>query len=156
MGIPAWPLPPCRAASLSRGAQHKVGTQQHKYAAGSQFPPGTAETEGEKLHSPWVPLVGRLQKCSPLQIKAFLLVWMLCLLAESAAKGIRKRSAASLVHPAEAAATNRRRQRLMLARGGRLGLQPHHNTCLKGFKALLVEVSALTLSQVTRDLGSSP
>lgn len=46
MGIPAWPFTPCCVASLGGGARHKVGTQQHKYAAHCVIPSGTLK-EGE-------------------------------------------------------------------------------------------------------------
>lgn len=53
-------------------------------------------------------LVPRVQTFSPLQIKAFLLVCLLCLLAESAAKRDQKEELPHCFTPAEAAGANRR------------------------------------------------
>lgn len=102
IGIPAWPFAPCCVASLSGGAQHKVGTQQHKYAAHCAFPPGTlkkGETEWEgggkeaEQALSFFALASRIKTFSPPQIRTFLLLWMLCLLAESGGKrNMRKES----------------------------------------------------------------
>lgn len=121
------------SASMLRCPAQQGGSVKWAHSNTNMQPTACSLQEGQKQRGAReapqsFSLVWRVQTLPPLQIKAFLLVWMLCLLAES---GMRRGALPAWFTPAEAAAPNRRRQRLMLAQGGRLGLQPHHNTCLK-------------------------
>lgn len=149
IGIPAWPFAPCCVASLSGGAQHKVGTQQHKYAAHCAFPPGTlkkGETEWEEGGKEaeqalsFFALASRIKTFSPPQIRTFLLLWMLCLLAESGGKEIRERRAVLLAHPCGGCSYKRGQREMTMAgaiaSGGKLHLQ-HYKAFKHRFKEIL-------------------
>lgn len=152
IGIPAWPFTPCCVASLGRGAQYKVGTQQHKYVAHCAFPSGTlkeGETEGnrererEEAEQPlsFFAPASRVKTFPPPQIRTFLLLWMLCLLARSGGKGRRKRRAVLPAHPRGGCSHKRDRrgwQWLTLAHGGELHLQHY-----EAFKHMCKEILKL-------------
>lgn len=125
IGIPAWPFTPRCVASLGRGARYKVGTQQHKYAAHCAFPSGTLKegaTEkqkerGKKLNNLCVSLLWLLglKTLSPLQIRTFLLLWMLCLPGRIRGKDRRKGRAVLLAHPCGGCSYKRRQKEMTMA-----------------------------------------
>lgn len=108
IGIPAWPFTPCCVASLGGGARHKVGTQQHKYAVHCVIPSGTlkeGEThidrqrarererhKGEKAEQPlsFFAPASQVKTFSLPQIRTFLFLSTLCLLARSRRKKEKK------------------------------------------------------------------
>lgn len=99
IGILTWPFTPRCTASLGRGAWYKVGSLQHKYAAHCVFPSGTLkeggterERQSERGKKSWttseILCSGFWVKTFSLpQIRTFLLLWILCLLARSGEEG---------------------------------------------------------------------
>lgn len=89
------------SASMLRCPAQQGGSVKWAHSNTNMQPTACSLQEGQKQRGAReapqsFSLVWRVQTLPPLQIKAFLLVWMLCLLAES---GMRKRSDACLVHP---------------------------------------------------------